>query len=226
MSTIFSDPKLAGDVGTFFFFIPTFLYFISEIEALKKRYVGFLISIFTQPALNYSFFPIKTDDGVVVFSGNDALIMLIADVFIYFILYIYMDLVLPNEYGIKKHPLFFIKDCFKSKAKFERGISVQMDDQSLLSRTYSENIGKPQYEEKLPDTFNNEALVKIFNLQKKFGETKAVDGISLNLYKNNLLWLIFTNFSLLGHNGAGKTTTINLITGILNKSSGKIYSSL
>lgn len=30
--------------------------------------------------------------------------------------------------------------------------------------------------------------------------------------------------SLLGHNGAGKTTTINLITGMISKSKGKINS--
>lgn len=33
-------------------------------------------------------------------------------------------------------------------------------------------------------------------------------------------------FSLLGHNGAGKTTLINLLTGLLEKSAGKIKSLL
>jgi len=41
---------------------------------------------------------------------------------LYLILYFYLDQVLPNEYGIKKHPLFFLK-CFsgsKKTQKFEK----------------------------------------------------------------------------------------------------------
>ena len=34
---------------------------------------------------------------------------------IYFILYLYLDVVMPNEYGVAKHPLFFIKNLFESK---------------------------------------------------------------------------------------------------------------
>jgi len=57
--------------------------------------------------------------------------------------------------------------------------------------------------------------VEIKNLSKKFGDFTAVDGLSLNLYSNQIL-------CLLGHNGAGKTTTINVLTGLLSKTSGKV----
>lgn len=33
---------------------------------------------------------------------------------------------------------------------------------------------------------------------------------------------IFIFISLLGHNGAGKTTLISLVTGLINKDSGKV----
>ena len=67
-------------------------------------------------------------------------------------------------------------------------------------------------------------------MSKYFGEFKAVNNITFNLYENQIFWLIFenkkyfiinflNNQSLLGHNGAGKTTTINLLTGMLEKSS-------
>lgn len=45
--------------------------------------------------------------------------------------------------------------------------------------------------------------------------TKAVDNLSLSIYKNQIL-------ALLGHNGAGKTTTIQIITGLLQETSGKV----
>ena len=37
---------------------------------------------------------------------------------------------------------------------------------------------------------------------------KAVDNVSLNIYKGQIT-------ALLGHNGAGKTTTMSMLTGML-----------
>jgi len=41
----------------------------------------------------------------------------------------------------------------------------------------------------------------------------AVDGLSLSIYKNQIL-------ALLGHNGAGKTTTISMLTGSVKPNKG------
>lgn len=57
--------------------------------------------------------------------------------------------------------------------------------------------------------------MQIFNLTKAFGETQAVNGISLSIYSSQIL-------CLLGHNGAGKTTTISLLTGLIKKDAGLI----
>lgn len=53
------------------------------------------------------------------------------------------------------------------------------------------------------------------NLEKKFGELRAVDGISLRVAKGEV-------FGLLGPNGAGKTTFISMLTGVLIPTGGKI----
>ncbi|MBQ2756957.1 MAG: ABC transporter ATP-binding protein [Clostridia bacterium] len=47
--------------------------------------------------------------------------------------------------------------------------------------------------------------IEIKNLTKRYGDTVAVDGLSLTIKKGEL-------FSLLGVNGAGKTTTIKMLT--------------
>ncbi len=57
-------------------------------------------------------------------------------------------------------------------------------------------------------------IVKIENLHKSFKDVKAVDGISFCVKEGEL-------FAFLGVNGAGKSTTINIISGILQKDSGK-----
>lgn len=58
-------------------------------------------------------------------------------------------------------------------------------------------------------------IIEIDNLHKAFKEVKAVDGISFKVKEGEL-------FSFLGVNGAGKSTTINIISGVLNKDSGKV----
>ena len=61
----------------------------------------------------------------------------------------------------------------------------------------------------------NKALV-VENLNKSYGEKKAVNNISFSVDRGSL-------FAFLGVNGAGKSTTINIICSILEKDSGKIY---
>jgi sodium transport system ATP-binding protein len=56
--------------------------------------------------------------------------------------------------------------------------------------------------------------VVIENLTKLFGETAAVDGISLAVPPGEI-------YGLLGPNGAGKTTTLRVLAGILTPSSGR-----
>jgi ABC-2 type transport system ATP-binding protein len=56
-------------------------------------------------------------------------------------------------------------------------------------------------------------LIEAVGLQKRFGEIKAVDGISLRVPKGEVL-------GFLGPNGAGKSTTMKMITGFLEPDAG------
>src|SRR3974390_1521762 len=57
--------------------------------------------------------------------------------------------------------------------------------------------------------------VKLESLTKRFGETTAVDGISVEIQAGEF-------FSLLGPSGCGKTTTLRMIAGFEPPTSGKI----
>lgn len=59
------------------------------------------------------------------------------------------------------------------------------------------------------------AVISIQNLTKEYGRIKALDDVSFEVGKGEIL-------GFLGPNGAGKTTTMNIVTGYLPASSGKV----
>ena len=61
-------------------------------------------------------------------------------------------------------------------------------------------------------------IVDVRELTKKYNKsgTLALDNIDLSIEKGSI-------FGLLGPNGAGKSTFINIIAGLCNKSSGKVF---
>jgi len=59
-------------------------------------------------------------------------------------------------------------------------------------------------------------VLSVEDLRKLYGEAVAVDGISFEVGRNEIV-------GLLGPNGAGKTTTINMVLAVLEPSGGKIF---
>ncbi len=59
-------------------------------------------------------------------------------------------------------------------------------------------------------------LLKVEDLSKAFGGLQAVSGVSFQVEEGEILGLI-------GPNGSGKTTVLNLITGYLKPSGGRIW---
>jgi len=57
-------------------------------------------------------------------------------------------------------------------------------------------------------------VIQISALTRRFGETNAVDQLTLDVHAGEI-------FGFLGHNGAGKTTTVRLLNGVLEPTSGK-----
>jgi len=60
---------------------------------------------------------------------------------------------------------------------------------------------------------NNHQAIVIKDLEKDFGDVKAVNGLTFDIKKGEL-------FGLLGPNGAGKTTTISMLCGLITPTAG------
>jgi ribose transport system ATP-binding protein len=61
-----------------------------------------------------------------------------------------------------------------------------------------------------------EAILKLVGISKQFPGVKALDNVDFSLWPGEV-------HGLMGENGAGKSTLINVISGLLQPSSGKIY---
>jgi ATP-binding cassette subfamily A (ABC1) protein 3 len=168
--------------------------------------------------------------------------MLIFDFFLYLFLGFYLENTLPHQFGISK-PWYFLctKGYWKKFNTSEKQIKEKLDMESRKIKNESnlefkneemKNINIPHEQNLNNDNNKNdhfedeskyETMIKegkslsIVNLKKKFGEKKkALDGLNLNFYKNEI-------FALLGHNGAGKSTLISILCGVYESDSGEAY---
>ena len=58
-------------------------------------------------------------------------------------------------------------------------------------------------------------MIEVSNLVKKYGDHTAVDHLSFQIEKGKI-------YGFLGPNGAGKSTTMNMITGYIASTEGKV----
>jgi ABC-2 type transport system ATP-binding protein len=66
----------------------------------------------------------------------------------------------------------------------------------------------------VPD--NDQAIIRVENLEHSYGTINAVDGISFSVKRGEI-------FSFLGPNGAGKSTAINVLITLLAKQKGEAF---
>ncbi|KAL4432497.1 hypothetical protein ABPG74_013351 [Tetrahymena malaccensis] len=132
---------------------------------------------------------------------------------VYFVLFLYLDQVISNEFGQRKHWLFFIgcKLRNQNSKKQQTRVSADQGQEFNLNETVDISLQNQEGQKK---------TIKIENLSKEFKTEgvlkRAVDQINLQMYSGQV-------FSFLGHNGAGKSTTISMLTGMIPPTSGTAY---
>jgi ABC-2 type transport system ATP-binding protein len=64
-------------------------------------------------------------------------------------------------------------------------------------------------------TTGAEPVIRVTGLEKRYGDTRAVDGVSFTVEPGTI-------FGLLGPNGAGKTTTVEVLEGLRDPDAGDV----
>ncbi|XP_041352800.1 cholesterol transporter ABCA5-like [Gigantopelta aegis] len=139
------------------------------------------------------------------------ILMLLVDSFIYFLLAVYFDHVIPGEYGPRYKPWFCLMPSYWFGKKKPTELPSLINGYQRASQIDSDNL------EPVPAELASKAGLRIFNISKEFqsrkNTVKAVNELSLDIYEGQIT-------ALLGHNGAGKTTLINMLCGLSPPSSG------
>ncbi|XP_062976127.1 cholesterol transporter ABCA5-like [Elgaria multicarinata webbii] len=135
--------------------------------------------------------------------------LLTLDSMLYLLLGIYLDQVLPGEYGLRRGFFFFLKPSFWVKRT--RNYKELNDSSVSGSFDFTEII------EPVSPEFLGKEAIRINHVQKTFvkkGETvEALKSLYFDIYEGQIT-------ALLGHSGTGKTTLMNILSGLCPPSDG------
>uniref|UniRef100_A0A8C3PRT1 Cholesterol transporter ABCA5 n=1 Tax=Calidris pygmaea TaxID=425635 RepID=A0A8C3PRT1_9CHAR len=138
-----------------------------------------------------------------------SLILLVLDSVFYLLMAVYLDQVIPGEFGLRRTPFFFMKPSFWSKRR--------KNYKELYESSVNGSLSFSEIVEPVPSEFQGKEAIRISCVQKTFrkkGETvEALRNLSFDIYEGQIT-------ALLGHSGTGKTTLMNILCGLCPPTDG------
>uniref|UniRef100_A0A8W4FA97 Cholesterol transporter ABCA5 n=1 Tax=Sus scrofa TaxID=9823 RepID=A0A8W4FA97_PIG len=127
----------------------------------------------------------------------------------YVLLAIYLDQVIPGEFGLRRSSLYFLKPSYWSKSK--------RNYKELSEGNVNGNISFSEIVEPVSSEFIGKEAIRISSIQKTYrkkGENvEALRNLSFDIYEGQIT-------ALLGHSGTGKSTLMNILCGLCPPSDG------
>ncbi len=221
LTSVFWRARTAAIIGPIIYFMFFFLFYLVNKPEIEKPTIVLIFPQVSFALIIHSLSVLEENgkgllfntlgDSINNFTPGVGMFMLFFDFWLFSLLGIYLDRVLPQQYG-SSLPFYFplspkfwfpsssnMQTCEEMKSKITRPSIEPVTDRSLL-----------QAAEK-GDCIKIRSLKKIFTGPQ--GTKVAVDNFSLDIYEGQIL-------ALLGHNGAGKTTLLNMLSGMLEPTEG------
>ncbi|XP_023614814.1 ATP-binding cassette sub-family A member 5 isoform X5 [Myotis lucifugus] len=137
------------------------------------------------------------------------IIMLILNSIFYILLAVYLDQVIPGEFGLRRSSLYFLKPSYWSKNK--------RNYKELSEGNVNGNISFSEIVEPVSSEFIGKEAIRINGIQKTYRKkgdsVEALRNLSFDIYEGQIT-------ALLGHSGTGKSTLMNILCGLCPPSDG------
>ena len=168
-------------------------------------------------------------------------VMLVVDTLVYAVLSVYLDAVLPREFGVTQPPLFFLQPVKNlmsrtldkhghpqpstsakglvsdSSGRSDEDVDVVTERLSVEKRVALRKMHERAAAERgtRSNASQHQPPIEMISMRKVYpGGKVAVRDLTLAIHENEC-------FGLLGPNGAGKTSTIAMLTGLYPPTSGE-----
>ncbi|XP_052427198.1 cholesterol transporter ABCA5 isoform X1 [Carassius gibelio] len=220
LTPLFKKPKFASTVG---FILTVVLACLSLFTVLMRDFpqsAVWLLCLLSPSAFSIGitqvvYLEAQGDGAVFSTLGNGPhalyvpMVMLLLDCILYLLLAIYLDQVLPGEFGTRRSVLYFLQPSYWSKRYVE------------VSSVYEGEVNGPPVNdesvEAVSPEFRGKEVIRICNIRKiyraKDTKVEALRGLTLDIYEGQIT-------ALLGHSGAGKSTLMNILCGICPPTEG------
>ena len=174
LSSFFADATLASQLITFVQIISSFLFYLLNIKGFRESTaaLGFTSIL---PSLCFQYTVLGLGFGeysgwTTPFTSTQGFITLACLGSAYLLLFVYLELVLPNENGSNLHPLFFLQCCFKKEKPYS-----ELDESFELQNLSSARYYQPTKEAKRISLWAKD-------MSKSFDAKKVVNDLSLSLF--------------------------------------------
>ncbi|XP_051958777.1 cholesterol transporter ABCA5-like [Xyrauchen texanus] len=223
LTPLFKKPKFASTVGSM---LTVVFGCLSLFTVLMKDFPQsgvWLLCLLSPSAFSIGIAQVvyleAQGDGAVLSSlgsGPHALyvpmVMLFLDCILYLLLAIYLDQVLPGEFGTRRSVLYFLQPSYWSKRR-KRYVEVSSVYEGEVNGT---PVSDESVESVSPE-FRGKEVIRICNIRKiykdKDSTVEALRGLTFDIYEGQIT-------ALLGHSGAGKSTLMNILCGICPPTEG------
>ncbi|EAR97153.2 ABC transporter family protein (macronuclear) [Tetrahymena thermophila SB210] len=228
ITTFFTKARIGNIAAMLFFLFQYMIQFVLDSSSVPSESTRLSTSIFSHTGTTYSCDVFLLVEGQEKGISWDNLTLLVnnyristnlwmdaINILIFFVLSVYFDLVFPNDFGKKLHPLFFIQWIWKKKQTKEQQKKILLDKMNDEEEYINFDNNIEDVAKNLKDQEELNQVVSLKNIRKVYPSgKKAVNGLSFTMYNGQI-------FALLGHNGAGKTSTISMLTGMYEMTDGE-----
>ncbi|XP_028990236.1 ATP-binding cassette sub-family A member 5 isoform X2 [Betta splendens] len=223
LTPLFKKPKFASTVGSMLTVLFGCLSLFTVLMRDFPQLLVWLLCLLSPSAFSIGIAQVvyleAQEDGAVfstLAKGPHPLyvpmIMLVVDCILYLLLAVYLDQVLPGEFGLRRSLVYFLKPSYWSKDR-KRYVEVS----SVYDAEINGTSGVGESVEPVSPEFRGKEAIRINNIWKVYKDkdnvVEALRGLTFDIYEGQIT-------ALLGHSGAGKSTLMNVLCGICPPTDG------